>query len=96
MSTNQKYLNKKPVLNMTSWMKNQIPNIYSFVSADVGAIQDELVERLQSVCETASLLYNRMMNNIEYGREIERHRRKKSKGRRRNYRIKKRIDKRNH
>ena len=81
---------------MTSWMKNQIPNLYSFVSADVGAIQDELVERLQSVCETASLLYNRMMNNIEYGREIERHRRKKSKGRRRNYRIKKRIDKRNH
>ena len=81
---------------MTSWMKNQIPNIYSFVSADVGAIQDELVERLQSVCETASLLYNRMMNNTEYGREIERHRRKKSKGRRRNCRIKKRIDKRNH
>ena len=69
LSTNQQYLNKKPILDMTSWMKNQIANIYNFVSASVGAIQDELVERRQSVCETASLLYNRMMDNIDYGQD---------------------------
>ena len=33
------------------------------------ATQDALVERLQSVREIASLLYNRMMDNIRYGRE---------------------------
>lgn len=50
-------------------MQNQIANIYNFVSASVGAIQDEPVERRQSVCETASLLYNRMMGNIDYGQD---------------------------
>ena len=31
--------------------------------------RDALAERLQSVRETASLLYNRMMENMEYGWE---------------------------
>ena len=33
------------------------------------ATRDALAERLQSVRETASLLYNRMMENMGYGRE---------------------------
>ena len=33
------------------------------------ATRDELAERLQSVRETASLLYNRMMENMGYGQE---------------------------
>ena len=39
------------------------------VSAPVAASRDALAERLQSVRDTASLLYNRMMNNIGYGQE---------------------------
>ena len=31
------------------------------------ATRDALAERLRSIRETASLLYSRMMNNIEYG-----------------------------
>ena len=45
-------------------MKNQISKLYSAVSAPVAATRDALTERLQSVRDTASLLYNRMMNNI--------------------------------
>ena len=33
------------------------------------ATRDALAERLQSVRETASILYNRMMENMGYGRE---------------------------
>ena len=35
----------------------------------MAAIRDGLTERLQSVGETASLLYNRMVENIGYGQE---------------------------
>ena len=34
-----------------------------------GTTRDGLTERLQSVRENASLLYNRMMENMGYGRE---------------------------
>ena len=54
---------------MYNWMKNQIRKLYSAVSAPVAATRDALTERLRSVRDTASLLYNRMMNNIGYGRE---------------------------
>ena len=50
-------------------MRNTISKLYNAVSAPVTATRDALAERLQSVRETASLLYNRMMENIEYGRE---------------------------
>ena len=50
-------------------MKNQITNLYNAISAPVAATRDALAERLESVRETASLLYKGMMNNIEYGRE---------------------------
>ena len=54
---------------MTSWMRNQIANLYNTVSAPVAVTRDALAEKLQSVRETASLLYNRTMDNIKYGRE---------------------------
>ena len=50
-------------------MKNQITNLYNAISAPVAATRDALAEGLESVRETASLLYKGMMNNIEYGRE---------------------------
>ena len=54
---------------MYNWMKNQISKLYSAVSAPVAASQDALAERLQSVRNTASLLYNRTMYHIGYGQE---------------------------
>ena len=54
---------------MTSWMRNHSAKLYNAVSAPVAATRDVLTERLQSVRGTASLLYNRMMDNTDYGRE---------------------------
>ena len=54
---------------MTSWMKNQLTKLYNAVSASVAATRDALAERLQSVLETASLLHNRMVENMGYGQE---------------------------
>ena len=54
---------------MYNWMKNQISKLYSAVSAPVAASRDALAERLQSVRDTASLLYNRTMYYIGYGQE---------------------------
>ena len=50
-------------------MINQLTKLYNAVSAPVAATRDALAERLLSVRNTASLLYNRMMENKEYGRE---------------------------
>ena len=54
---------------MLTWMKNLISKLYSAVSVPVAASRDALAERLQSVCDTASLLYNRTMHHIGYGQE---------------------------
>ena len=54
---------------MTGWMRNQLTKLYNAVSAPVVATRDALTERLQSVRETASLLYNRMTENMGYGQE---------------------------
>ena len=54
---------------MRTFLRNTISRLYNDVSAPVAATRDALAERLQSVRETASLLYNRMMDNIEYGWE---------------------------
>ena len=43
--------------------------IYNAVSAPVAAIREALTERLHSVREIASLLYNRMVDNMGYGQE---------------------------
>ena len=50
-------------------MRNQLTKLYNAVSAPVAATRDALAERLLSVRNTASLLYNRMMENKVYGRE---------------------------
>ena len=50
-------------------MTNPISKLYNNVSIPLVATRDSLAERLQSIHETASLLYNRMMENIEYGRK---------------------------
>ena len=54
---------------MNTFLRNTISKLYNAVSAPVAATRDALAERLQSVRETASLLYNRMMENMGYGRE---------------------------
>ena len=51
---------------MTGWMKNQIANLYNFVSRFAAATREALAERLPGVRETASLLCNRMTDNIRY------------------------------
>ena len=43
--------------------------VYNAVSAPMAATSDTLAERLQIVRKVGFLLYNRMMDNIEYGRE---------------------------
>ena len=54
---------------MTCWTRNQIANLHKAVSAPAAATRDALAERPQSVREAISLLYNRMMNNVEDGQE---------------------------
>ena len=52
---------------MNTFLRNAISKLYNAVSASVTARQDALAERLQSLRDTASLLYNRMMDNMGYG-----------------------------
>ena len=52
---------------MCNWMKNQITDLYNAVSAPAAATRDALASRLESVRETATLLYERVMDNIRYG-----------------------------
>ena len=54
---------------MSSFLRNTISKLYNAVSAPAAATRDALAERLQSLHETASLLYNRMMENMEYGQQ---------------------------
>ena len=51
---------------MTSWMRNQLTKLFNAVSAPVTTTRDALAERLESVRETASLFYNRMVENMGY------------------------------
>ena len=54
---------------MSSFLRNTISKLYNVVSATVATTRDALAERLQSIRKTASLLYNRMMENMGCGRE---------------------------
>ena len=54
---------------MGTFLRNTISKFYNTVSAPVTAMRDALAGRLESIRETASLLYNRMMENMEYGRQ---------------------------
>ena len=47
-------------------MRNKIPKLYNAVSTIVTATRDAVAKRLQSVRDTASLLYDRMMENMGY------------------------------
>ena len=54
---------------MNIFLRNTISKLYNAISAPVSATRDVLAERLQSVRDTASLLYNRMVENMGYGQE---------------------------
>ena len=58
---------------MNTFLRNTVSKLYNAVSAPVTALRDALAERLQSVRDTAPLLYNRMMENMGYGRERLKH-----------------------
>ena len=75
LSTNQKYLNKKH--DKHDW--NDIENLYNFVSTPMAATRDALTERLQSIRETASLLYNRVVDNVGWGDWLKEKKRRKTK-----------------
>ena len=50
-------------------MGNLIKKLYIAVSALVTATRDTLSERLRGVRDTASSLYNKMMENMRYGQK---------------------------
>ena len=54
---------------MSTFLRNTFSKLCNTVSAPVAAIRDALAERLQSVRDTTSLLYNRMMENMGYGQQ---------------------------
>ena len=54
---------------MNTFLRNTISKLYNVLSAPVTAARDALAERLQSVRDTTSLLYHRMMENMEYGQQ---------------------------
>ena len=54
---------------MNTFLRNTISKLYNSVSAPVAATRDALAERLQDVRDTASLLHNRMMENMGYGQQ---------------------------
>ena len=54
---------------MNTFLRNTISKLYNAVLEPVAATRDALAERLQSVRETAFLLYNRMVQNMGYGKE---------------------------
>ena len=51
---------------MNTFSRNTISKLYNAALVPVAATRDALAERLQDVRETASLLYNRMMENMGY------------------------------
>ena len=52
-------------------MKNQISKLYNAVSPPAAASRDALSERLQSVRDTASLLYERAKQKLGYGQSLK-------------------------
>ena len=54
---------------MNTFLRNAISKLHNAVSVLVAATRYTLTERLTSVRETASSLYNRMVENMGYGQE---------------------------
>ena len=52
-----------------NYFRNAISNLYNAVRAPVAATRDALAERLQSVRDTVTLLYNRTREKLGYGGE---------------------------
>ena len=50
-------------------MRNQLTKLYNAASAPMTVTPDALAERMWSVRETASLVYNRMAENMGYGQQ---------------------------
>ena len=60
-------MSQKKMIN--SFLRNTISKLYNTISVPAAATRDALAERLQSVRDTTSLLYNRMMENMGYGQQ---------------------------
>ena len=54
---------------MGTFLRNTISKLYNVVATPVTATRDALAERLESIRKTDSVLYKRMMENMEYGRQ---------------------------
>ena len=54
-----------------SWCRNTITDLYNAVLAPVAAIRDALASRLESVRETATLLYERAKQKLGYGQPLK-------------------------
>ena len=54
-----------------SWFRNKITDLYNAVSAPVAVSQDALSERLQSVCDTVTLLYERAKQKLGCGQPLK-------------------------
>ena len=54
---------------MGTFLRNTISKLYNVVATSVTATRDALAERLERIRKTASVLYKRMMENMEYGRQ---------------------------
>ena len=54
-----------------SWFRNTITDLYNAVSAPVAATRDPLAARLESVRETATLLYERAKQKLGYGQPLK-------------------------
>ena len=52
-----------------NYLRNTISKLYEVVSTPVAATRDALAERLQSVRDTVTLLYNRTKEKLGYGGE---------------------------
>ena len=48
---------------MSNFLRNTVSKLYNTASEPVAAARDAMAERLHSIHETGSLLYNRMMDN---------------------------------
>ena len=58
---------------MTAFLGNTISKLCNAVSVPMATTPDAVTERLQGIQDTASLLYNRMMENMGYGQEKLKH-----------------------
>ena len=54
-----------------SWFRNTITDLYNAVSAPVAATRDALATRLESVRETATLLYVKANQKLGYGQPLK-------------------------